>query len=480
MAKKIRDKAVSGVKWTTIEKISTQILRFVIGIIVARLVTPADYGLIAMLAIFTSIGDVFINSGFNTALICNKENTQADYSTAFFFNVGVGMAVYLILFLCAPLIASFYDIPELLDVTRLYTLTLLIGSLSVVQIAKLTHEFRFKLQFFVNLISLIASGAAGILMAVKGYGVWALVWQGLTYTVLRTVLFWLCSGWHPILVFSRKSFNYLFSFGSKLLIVNIVDIIYENVYTLVVGKYYSASSAGFYNRSLQIAQLPKSVITEIVNKVMLPLLAPYQDDKEVLIAVYNRIIRLVVFVTYPLLVLLVVLAKPIIFIMLGEPWLPAAPYLQILSLSVIFSMLSNININLLYVKGRSDIILKIDIQKKLLGFLIVIIMVPLGLYWICFGTILYAIFAFIINCHQTKKILDFGFLSQVKSIIPALTYSAIIGGVVYFVSMFFSSSFLQIIIGGVLGMALYILLTSIVKDPSFNELLNIVKKQYGK
>ena len=282
MAKNIKEKAISGVKWTTIERISTQFLRFVIGIIVARLVTPSDYGLIAMLTIFTSLGDVFINSGFNTALIRNKENTQEDYSTAFFFNIGVGILVYALLFLCAPFIANFYGIPELSEVTRIYALILLIGSFSVVQIAKLTHDFQFKIQFFINTISLVLSGVIGVLFALRGYGVWALVWQGIALTVTKTLLLWIYSGWHPILVFSKKSFKYLFSFGSRLLAVSILDIIYDNIYTLVIGKFYSASSTGYYNRSLHIAHLPKNIIREIIGKVILPILAPYQDNEQML------------------------------------------------------------------------------------------------------------------------------------------------------------------------------------------------------
>lgn len=476
----IKDKAISGVKWTTIEQVATLALQFIIGIIVARLVDPSDYGLIAMLGIFIAFGNIFVNSGFSIALIRKKDVKQEDYSTAFYFNVAIGIGVYCVLYFTAPLISSFYEISLLEDITRYYTLTILINSFSIVQIAKLTHELKFRLQFFINFIALVASGIIGISMAYNGYGVWALVWQGLSASTIKTFLFVLMSRWKPMMGFSIESFKYLLSFGSKMMATNIIDTIYDNIYTLVIGKYYSANSAGYYNRSLQISQLPQSVVSQVVNKVALPVLAPYQDDDKKLLNIYEKMFRATVFVTYPLMVLLAVLAHPIILLLLGEKWLPSVPYMQILSFSVIFVVLTLINLNLFFVKGQSGLLLKIDILKKSIGFGVVALMTPLGLKWICIGTIIYAMSAFVINCMQTKKMLNYGLLPQLKAALPSFLYSMLMGSIVFFVVKLFSNPILEIFIGGSLGLVIYILIALVVKDKTFIKLKEIIIKRYEK
>lgn len=476
----IKEKAISGVRWTTIEQVATMVLQFVIGIIVARLVDPSDYGLIAMLGIFISFGNIFVNSGFGIALIRKKDVTLEDYSTAFFFNIIIGLIVYVILFITAPIIARFYDTPLLEDITRYYTLTILINSFSIVQIAKLTHELRFRIQFLINLTALFVSGTLGIVLAYKGFGVWALVWQGLSASIIKTLLYIFLSKWKPLLFFSRNSFRYFFSFGSKLLVTNLIDTVYDNIYTLVIGKYYSAKSAGYYNRSLQMAQLPQNVVSQVVAKVALPVLTPYQEDNKKLLQVYEKMFRLTVFVSYPLMILMTVLAEPIILILLGEKWLPSVPYMQILTVSVIFVVLTLINLNLFFVKGRSGLVLKIDIYKKIVGFGVVILMIPLGLKWICVGTIIYAMSAFVINCSQTKKILNYGLIPQLKAAAPSLLYSIIMGAIVFYIIKGISNPYIELVVGGIVGVLAYIIIALIMKDKTLLEIISIIKERYGK
>lgn len=476
----IKEKAISGVRWTTIEQVATMVLQFVIGIIVARLVDPSDYGLIAMLGIFISFGNIFVNSGFGIALIRKKDVTLEDYSTAFFFNIIIGLIVYVILFITAPIIARFYDTPLLEDITRYYTLTILINSFSIVQIAKLTHELRFRIQFLINLTALFVSGTLGIVLAYKGFGVWALVWQGLSASIIKTLLYFFLSKWKPLLFFSRNSFRYFFSFGSKLLVTNLIDTVYDNIYTLVIGKYYSAKSAGYYNRSLQMAQLPQNVVSQVVAKVALPVLTPYQEDNKKLLQVYEKMFRLTVFVSYPLMILMTVLAEPIILILLGEKWLPSVPYMQILTVSVIFVVLTLINLNLFFVKGRSGLVLKIDIYKKIVGFGVVILMIPLGLKWICVGTIIYAMSAFVINCSQTKKILNYGLIPQLKAAAPSLLYSIIMGAIVFYIIKGISNPYIELVVGGIVGVLAYIIIALIMKDKTLLEIISIIKERYGK
>lgn len=474
-----RSKAFSGVKWTSIEQVLSIALSFVIGIIVARLVMPSDYGLIAMLGVFMALGGVFVNSGISTALVRHKDNSQADYSTAFYANVALGVVVYLVLFLLAPFIADFYEIPELTAVCRVYSLDVLLSSLTIVHVAKLTHEMRYKVQTTIKLFSLLVSGAIGISLAYLDYGVWALIWYALSASVLRTVLFWLLSGWYPSLVFSRGSAHYLYDFGSKMLLTSIIDVVYDNIYTLVIGKYYTATSAGYYNRSLQLSQFPQNMISHVVGNVVLPVLTPFQDNQEKLLNIYDRLFRLTVFVAYPLMALMVVLAHPLISFLLGEKWLPSVPYLQILVVAVVFTTLTIVNLNLFYVKGKSDIVLKLDIIKKIIGFAIVALMVPLGLKWICLGAVLYAVASFVINCIQTDKILGYGLWHQVKTAFPPMLYSVVMGLVVAVVIPYISFSLLQLVLGGILGLSVYLGLSFLLKDPALAELMEMIRRRNG-
>ena len=473
----LKQQALSGAKWTSIEKISTQLLQFVIGVIVARLVTPADFGIVGMLAIFIAFGNALLDSGFGTALIRQKEKTDKDYSTAFYFNIAIGFLVYIILYFTAPLIANFYETPELKDITQIYGLILVINSFVVVQVAKLTAELRFKIQFIINCSALMISGIVGITMAYKGFGVWAIVWQQLSNKIICTFLIWINAHWRPMLCFSIQSFKKLFSFGSKMLALSFIDIIYDNVYTLTIGKFYAPQYVGYYTRSQQIVNIPQHSISQIVSKVSIPILAPYQDDNEKLLNVFEKIFRLTIFAVYPLLVGLVVLAEPLIQILLGEKWLPCVPYLQILSFGAIWVALTLINLNLFIVKGRSDILLKLGIIKKIIGFIIVAITIKLGMYWICFGTTIYALCAFIINGNQTRKLLNYGIKAQLLTVMPIFIKAVIMGIVVYLVCLTTESSTIQLIAGILVGVSVYFGLGFIIQDKSHIEFFDIIKKR---
>ena len=472
----LRQKALSGAKWTSIEKFSTQLLQFVIGVIVARLVTPADFGVVGMLAIFIAFGNALLDSGFGTALIRQKEKNDKDYSTAFYFNVAVGFIVYILLYFTAPLIADFYQTPELEDITQIYGLILLINSLIVVQVSKLTAELRFKIQFIINSSALVVSGIVGISMAYNGFGVWAIVWQQLSNRILCAILTWIFARWRPLLCFSKQSFNKLFSFGSKMLALSFIDIIYDNIYTLTIGKFYAAQYVGYYTRSQQIVGVPQFSISQIVSKVSIPILSPYQDDNEKLLNVFDKIFRLTIFIAYPLLVGLVVLAKPLIQILLGEKWLPCVPYLQILSFGALWVSLTLINLNLFIVKGRSDILLKLGIIKKIIGFSIVAITINFGMYWICFGTTIYALCAFIINGNQTRKLLGYGIGTQLLTVLPIFIKSAVMGAFVLGVYLITDSCVIQIIVGFTVGVSVYFGLGFIIKDKSHIEFIKTIKK----
>ena len=350
MADSSKSKAVNGIVWTLVERMSIQVCQFVIGIILARLLMPEDYGIIGMLAIFMALAQSLLDSGFNRALIQKKDRNDVDYSTVFYFNIVISVLIYLVFFIASPYIAKFYNTPELNDVTKVVSIAVIINALSLVQTAKLTIELNFRLQSIASIISTVLSGLIGIVMAYAGYGVWALVAQSLSSAGIRTMVLWFTSHWKPILVFSTSSFKQLFSFGSKLLVGDVIHTIYTNMYTLVIGKAFKLADVGYYNRANGYASLPFSVVGQVVNKVMFPLLSEKQDDNEALVRAYSKMFRLSLFLYAPLMFGLCALAKPLVVVLIGEKWLGCVALLQVLSIGYVFAPMNSLNLNLLYVK----------------------------------------------------------------------------------------------------------------------------------
>ena len=311
MTRSLKKRAVNGVAWSAVERFSVQGLQFIMGLVLARLLLPSDYGLVGMLAIFLAISQTLVDSGFSSALIQKKNRNETDYSTAFFFNIGVGLFFYLILFFTAPLIADFYKISELSSLTKVIGINVFITSLAIVQRAKLTIKLDFKTQAKASLASIFIGGCVGIAMAYKGYGVWALVVQSLLRNGLNTLFLWLLSKWTPKVVFSKASFKELFSFGSKLLGAGLLDTIYRNIYLIIIGKIFSARELGFYTRAKQFQQLPSENITGIIQRVTFPVLSSIQDDDEKLLKAYRTFIKLSVFVVFPLMIGLAIVAEPL-------------------------------------------------------------------------------------------------------------------------------------------------------------------------
>lgn len=475
MSANTSSKAVNGMAWTLIERLSVQVCQFVIGIVLARLLLPSDYGIVGMLAIFMAVAQSLLDSGFNRALIQKKDRTNVDYSTVFYFNLTISILLYSILFFTAPYIASFYRMPILTEVSRVVSLSIIINALSLVQTAKLTIELNFKLQSIASVISVIISGVLGIILAYYGYGVWALVFQGLCSAIIRTMVLWIFSHWKPLLVFSKESFKNLFSFGYKLLIGDFIHTIYINMYTLVIGRAYNASDVGYYNRANGYGALPCSVFSQVVNKVMFPILSEKQDDNVALLQTYNTLFRIPMYLYTPLMFGLAALAKPLICIMIGEKWLSCVPLLQVLCIGYVFSPMTAINLNLLYVKGRSDISLKLDLIKKPLGIAILFASLPFGLWWMCFGKALYDFVAFAMNCYYTKKLLNYGFVEQLKSISPFLIYSSIMLGVILLVNSMFTSYWFMLICGLTLGICIYLGLSLLFKESALQACINMIK-----
>ena len=474
MASEIKHKAVSGMAWTGIERFGTQIVQFLVEVIIARILMPSDYGIIAMLAIFMAIAQTFLDSGFASALIQKKGRTEVDYSTVFYFNIFVAVFIYLLFYLTAPIIATFYNMPILTDVTRLYSIALIFNGLTIVQTAKLSIDLDFKSQAYASITSVVISGAIGIFMAYVGYGVWALVAQGVILAAIRMVMLWILSSWMPLLTFSTKSFRQLFSFGSKLLASGMINTVFMNVYSLVIGKAFAASKLGLYNRAEKFSSLPSNTFTQIVIKVNYPILSQYQDDNKNLLLIYKRLLRTPMFILYPLLFGMITLAYPVIELMLGEKWLSCVSMFQILCIGCLWTPLTHINLNLLYVKGRSDVVLRLEFIKKPLYLLILLCSIPFGLLWICVGKSVCDFMGFAINCYYTNKLLGYGFVKQLMDIAQILINCIIMSLLILVVISLFVSPVEKMIVGVIIGSFSYFLLSWIEQDESFNELKNLL------
>ncbi|MDE6272753.1 MAG: lipopolysaccharide biosynthesis protein [Muribaculaceae bacterium] len=470
----IKNKAFKGVAWSSLEQFVTQIVQFIIGIVLARLLLPQDYGLVGMLSIFLGISALFINSGFSQALIQQKDKSPEDYNTVFTFNVGVALTMYLILFICAPYIAHFYSQPKLTAITRVYSLNLIISSLASVQSTILSIRLNFEALSKVSIISLIISGITGITLAYLGWGVWALVYQGIVAASINAItLFALCR-WIPSFSFSTKSFKNLFSFGSKLLGSSLINTIYENINSFVIGKAFNASELGYYNRAQGFSSIPPGIITSIIIKVNYPILVKYQDDHEKLISTYSSLLRVPLFILYPIMFGLAVLAVPFIVTLVGEKWLPAAYLLPILCFTGLWSPLTHINLNLLYVKGRSDLVLKLEFIKKPIAFALLFASIPLGIKGICGSVALYSFIAFSFNCYYTGKILNYGFWKQIKEILPFFGYSVVMALGVWVVTLPFSNNLVKLAVGIPTGIVTYYAIARIFSDKTLTSLINLI------
>lgn len=470
----LKGKTVKGVLWSSIERFSVQGLQFVIMIIMARLLNPDDYGLIGMLSIFLAVSQSLIDSGFSQALIRKQDRTQTDNSTVFFFNIIVGIVLYLALFFMAPFIAEFYDMPILVSITRILGIGVFINSLAIVQRALLTIKIDFKTQAKASLVSTVISGISGITLAYSGIGVWAIVVQQLLNLSINTTLLWFMSGWKPSGVFSWISFKSLFSFGSKLLVSGLIDTVYKNLYLIVIGKKFAAADLGYYTRASQFADFPSSNLTGIIQRVTFPVLCNMQNDKEKLQQSYRKILRLSAYIIFPLMIGLAAVAHPFILLLLKEQWAFTIELLQILCFSMMWYPIHAINLNLLEVEGRSDLFLRLEIIKKCLGVCILCITIPLGIKMMCIGLVCSSLICLTINTYYTGKLIKVGFFKQMRDLLPILLYSLSMGIIVYFCISFIESNMLQLFIGILVGALYYVGISIIFRSKEFLELKSIV------
>lgn len=471
----LKSQTIKGVFWSFLEKFGSQLILLISQIVLARLLEPEDFGLIGMLAIFIGVSQAFIDSGFDNALIQKKDVNQTDYSTVFYFNIAIGFALYLILFVAAPYIADFFHQPLLVNLTRIVCVILAVNSFGLIHLVKFKIEMNFKAIAQVVVIANFLSAFVGVGMAFLGYGVWALAGQIIGIYFFRTVLFWVKSSWRPSLVFSIQSFKQLFRFGSKLLLSGIISQTFENIYLMVIGRMFSVTALGFYSQAKKLQQVPVTTLAQVVGNVTFPAFSKIQDDNEKLKQGFRKLIKLLVFVNFPLMLGLAVIAKPMLVLVLGVKWLPSAPYFQLLCIAGMIYTLHASNLNMLKVKGRSDLFLYLEIIKKSIIVVAIIIGLNWGIMGLVVGQICTSFISFFINAFYTGKLISYTIPNQIKDISQTFLLSLVM--VVFMMTgWFIEHELLSLAYQIFIGIVSYLLLGIATKQEALTDGLLILKE----
>jgi len=477
MTDNLKTDTVKALLWSFIDKLGKQGIQFVFSVILARLLLPSEFGLIAMLYVFVSFGHAFINSGFSHALIQKKSASYLDECSVFYFNIAISVVAMFLLFISAPLIASFYDQPQLIPMTRTLSLIFIFNALGLIQRTLLTKKLDFKTQLNVSILTTLLSSSISLILALKGFGVWSLVVLHLSNDLLNTVFLWIFNSWRPKLLFSITSLKSMFSFGSRLFMVSLLNSVFGNINQLVIGKFYNASILGFFSRADSLYKYPITIINSVVSQVSFPVFSKIQDEKNRLKDAAMKSISYVTLLSFPLMVGLIAVAEPLIVVLLTEKWLPSLPYLQFLCVIGMIQPLLVINGNVINSLGRSDIFMKIDMLNKLLILILLAITFRYGISAIIMGQILNFSIAYFLQTHNINKLLGISIIEQIKKLIPGLTISLIMGILVYLTRfIIIDNLIIQLFVQITIGVSAYISFCYIFKIKEFMEIIDITKK----
>lgn len=466
----LKDKTVKGVAWSGIDNVVQFGVSFVVSIVLARLLSPDDYGLLGLIAVFTAVCTAIINGGFTTALIRKKDATDDDYNTSFIVNFGLSLLLYAIIFLCAPFISVFFGRQELVALTRTSSLGMIIGALALVQQTRLTKSIDFKTQTKITFVASICSGIIGIGMALLGQGVWALVAQQLSSQAIRTILLWLANKWIPRLRFSLESFHELFGFGWKMMLSGLLDTVWKELYQVVVGKFYNPATLGQYTRAKQFSTLFSSNLTTVVQRVTYPVLSNVQDDKERMISAYRRIIKTTMFITANSMFFLGAISGPLLYCLIGPKWNEAASYLPLICVTGSFYPLHAINLNMLQVQGRSDLFLGLEIVKKIIGILPLSVCIVYGVMPMLYVSIVISIICYFLNSYFPGKLLGYSSWMQIKDIAPSYGIAITISIIVFLVKYLHISYWILLPLQVVIGLSVFIIICERFKNDEYIEL----------
>jgi teichuronic acid exporter len=471
----IRQRTISGLTWSFIDSFAGQGINFVVGIILARLLSPKEFGLIGMIVIFTAISQSFVDSGFSQALIRKSDCGQKDYSTAFYFNFAVGIFLYLILYILAGPISGFFMEPQLLLLIRVLGLNLIINGIGMVQRTILTKNIDFRLQTKISIISSIISGTIAIGMALHSWGVWSLVWRTMIQSLITVILLWVCSNWRPSFLFNTFSFRELFGFGSKLFVADLIDTTYRNIYYLVIGKYFSAAELGYYSRADEFKNIPSANLNNIIGRVSYPVLSSMQDDSKKLKTSYKKLTMSTMFISFALMLGMAAVAEPLVLVLVGAKWLPCVPYLQLLCFVGMLYPLHALNLNMLNVKGRSDLILKLELVKKPLFVPVIVIGVFYGIKIMIIGIILSSFIALLINSYWSGKMINYPLKEQMFDIAPSFAIACVMSIIVFLIGQWLTfTPILSLCIQLSIGFIILVSIARIVRLAIYKEMEDIL------
>lgn len=476
----LRDKTVKGVGWSAVDSLLGQGITFVVGLVLARLLSPSEYGLIGLTTIFITIFNSIIDSGFSQALIRKKVATEDDYNTMFITNMVLSVFMFFVLFFCAPAIAGFFERPELVSLTRVMGVVLIINALSITQNTVLTKRIDFKTKTKASLISAILSGIVGIAMAFMGYGVWALVGQQIAKQLTNTVCLWFFNKWWPNLRFSLQSFKYMWGFGWKLLVSGLLNDIWNQLYQVVVGKFYSPATLGQYSRAKEYAGIFSSNIYSIVGRVSFPVLAEIQDDIPRLVSAYRRIIKTTMFVTAVCMISMGAIAEPMIYCLIGPQWHQAATFLPLICISLSLHPLHAINLNMLKVQGRSDLFLKLEIIKKIIAVGPICLGIFVDIYWMVAGSVVTGLIAFFLNSYYSGKLIGYSSWMQLKDVAPSYGLALLIAFSVFFFKYLPLSYWIILPIQLIVGIVVFFFVCESRKQEEYLEVKNMVLPMFKK
>jgi O-antigen/teichoic acid export membrane protein len=474
----LKQRTIKGLLWSFSDLIANQGIQFIIQIILARLLLPEHFGIIGMILVFIAISNSIIDSGVSQALIREQNSDQADYSTAFYFNLLMSFVMYGILYCFAPAISSFFKEPELNLILRILSIGLIINSIGLIQRAQIIKKIDFKTQTKINICAGILSGLISIIFATLGFGVWSLIVKSLSMQFIQTVLLWVLNGWKPSLVFKYDSFKRLFGFGSKLMIANLFSNIYSNIYFILIGKFYSAAQLGYFTNASKLNDVASQSLTSALQSVTYPVLSSIQNDEERLKVGFRKIIKTITYINFPFMIGLAAIANPLVHLLFGDKWMSMVIYFQLLSFAGMLYPLNAINLNILQVKGKSDLYLLISIVKKV--FLTILIVATI---WIKFGVIGLVVAAVIdsyssfwINSYFSGREILYSSIEQVKDITLVYVISICMGVIVYFSGVFLPvSDIIKIMIQIGIGSSVYIGISILTKIKALNEIVELLK-----
>lgn len=473
----LKQKTKQGILWTSLNFFVNHGLQFLVGIIMARLLSPSDYGITALPAVFLAVARTFIDSGFSGAMIRKPELTEKDLATTFYYAIGVGVLCYAILYFAAPFIAEFYETPVLTPLVRITALTFLWNPLVTPQNVILSRKLDFKTKTRISVSNLIIGSIAGIVAAYTGYGLWSLVIMNIVSSLLNLFQMWLAVRWVPRERWSKDSFRYLWDYGNKMLASSLLDTLYNNIVPVFVGKFYSPADLGVYNRAQGYAALPSKQIHGVIRQVTFPVLSKMQDDKVALERNYRRMIRTTAFIVFPLMMMMSALARPLILVMLTDKWEGSILLLQLICFSMMWYPIHAMNLNLLQVCGRTDLFFQLEVIKKTYGVVILAVTLPISLVAVILGRWLSSILSLIVNTYYTGKIIGVTFLKQMGDLLPILGISFAMWGVVHGVNHFFDNYYLQLVVGGGVGAVFYVGLAYLLKRPEIDDVIYMIRRK---